>query len=433
MSKNTSTASSKKRVIVVGGGMAGLAAAYELAKQDAITVQLFESNDYLGGRVRSLPVNRQMVDFGGFIIYPWYQNYNRIIEELQLKEQIERVALKQIYYEMESGTYTAFSDIKFPLRETAKVYPKLAWPVFQQKDLDEPDLDVFDQRTVSEHYRHILESTEESMLERYTNIVAQGYCYGAVDKYKMAFLAPIIRFNYMHGDIRSSYFFRYGNYHVPEAMAGSIETNGGSIHLNSPVTQVSDRTITVNGTQYSADAIVFAQTVDASLYSQILPDTPIECEYTHFYTLTVETEQLSSVNGNTDWGAAFYEPVDSESLQVLSAINMGALYSNRLANYINLNIIVRDSSQQLSQEQLFAQVETQLELLFPGTSFKRSAQMKHWEQTMPVAQERFVQQVRAAQGKNGYFFAGDFMGGPSMEVATTTGVKAAERVTSYLS
>ena len=47
---------------------------------------------------------------------------------------------------------------------------------------------------------------------------------------------------------------------------------------------------------------------------------------------------------------------------------------------------------------------------------------------MPVAQEAFVQAVRDAQGKQGYFFAGDFLGAPSIETAIATGNAAAERV-----
>ena len=47
---------------------------------------------------------------------------------------------------------------------------------------------------------------------------------------------------------------------------------------------------------------------------------------------------------------------------------------------------------------------------------------------MPVANEAFVEQVRQAQGDNRYFFAGDYLGSPSMETALTTGIRAAEMV-----
>ena len=44
--------------IVVGGGIAGVAAAVELSKAGQ-KVALFEANDYLGGRLKTTPVNLQ--------------------------------------------------------------------------------------------------------------------------------------------------------------------------------------------------------------------------------------------------------------------------------------------------------------------------------------------------------------------------------------
>lgn len=44
--------------IVVGGGMAGVAAAVELAKAGQ-KVAVFEANSYLGGRLKTTPVNLQ--------------------------------------------------------------------------------------------------------------------------------------------------------------------------------------------------------------------------------------------------------------------------------------------------------------------------------------------------------------------------------------
>jgi len=47
---------------------------------------------------------------------------------------------------------------------------------------------------------------------------------------------------------------------------------------------------------------------------------------------------------------------------------------------------------------------------------------------MPISREDFVKKVRQAQGKQGIYFAGDFMGCPSMEAAVATGIRASEKL-----
>ena len=43
------------RIVVVGGGIAGLAAAHELADRDGVEVTVLEASDDLGGKVRTAP------------------------------------------------------------------------------------------------------------------------------------------------------------------------------------------------------------------------------------------------------------------------------------------------------------------------------------------------------------------------------------------
>ena len=53
---------------------------------------------------------------------------------------------------------------------------------------------------------------------------------------------------------------------------------------------------------------------------------------------------------------------------------------------------------------------------------------EEWPHAMPVSDELFVETVRALQGVGDCYFAGDYLGCPSMEVAVTTGLEAAELV-----
>jgi uncharacterized protein with NAD-binding domain and iron-sulfur cluster len=51
----------RKRVAVLGGGVAGLSAAHELAERD-FEVDVYERKPVLGGKARSIPVPGSSVD-----------------------------------------------------------------------------------------------------------------------------------------------------------------------------------------------------------------------------------------------------------------------------------------------------------------------------------------------------------------------------------
>ncbi|MEK9873330.1 MAG: FAD/NAD(P)-binding protein [Betaproteobacteria bacterium] len=56
-----------KKVVVIGGGWAGLSAASELCHR-GIKVDLFESNEYLGGRARSIKIDDLELDNGPHLV-----------------------------------------------------------------------------------------------------------------------------------------------------------------------------------------------------------------------------------------------------------------------------------------------------------------------------------------------------------------------------
>src|SRR5689334_19996450 len=77
-------AATAPRIVVVGGGLAGLTAAYRL-KQAGYAAQLFEASDRLGGRcwtIRGAFADGQIAEHGGELIDTGHTEMRHLVQEL---------------------------------------------------------------------------------------------------------------------------------------------------------------------------------------------------------------------------------------------------------------------------------------------------------------------------------------------------------------
>ena len=421
----------KKTIAVVGGGLAGLTAAYTLLKEGNVDVHVFEEKPFLGGRVQSREVRGRKIDFGGFLIYPWYTESHKLFEEIDIEKLLVKTPLSDIFYFLgNDGVAQKEDDITFPLGESAVLWAKSLLKILPTPDLARPSLELFERKTISDYLRSAIGDEEHAgVYESFFDTVAQGYCYGPADQVKAAFMAPIVRQITFHGDVESTSFFPEGCETIADHLVDKIFALGGHIHLNTPITGIDGMTLQSGDQQFEVDSVIFAQTVSKDLYSQILPSVDTECWYTHFVTVAVELLQTPVVGGTQDWGAVFYAPNIALPEQTVSMINAESLYGSQLSSCVILNILLRNrGSEVFDDAELQSLVHRELHRLSFDVQDDKILAHIHWTQTMPVSQEAFVQSVRDVHGKNGIYFAGDFLGAPSMETAITTGRRAAEDV-----
>ncbi len=419
-----------KHIAIVGGGMAGLTAAYTLLKTKKFRVSLYESNALLGGRVQSRIVNGQNVDFGGFLIYPWYKQGHKLFKELGVDALLTKTPLEDIYYVLRGASPTKQADIPFPPSDTFKLWGKSIGKILGSTSLAEPNLNRFGRKTIANYLRTALKRPEHAgMYESFFDTVEQGYCYGPVLENKMAFMAPMVQKTTLHGDVKTSFFFPNGIEHATNALAEHIQKMGGTIHVNTEITGVEQTTLKTSTQSFEHDAILFAQTVTDPLYQQILPTVRPEVWYTHFLTVAVSLSEMPQIAESQKWGAIFYESLDEIPNQTLSVVNLATLHGAALERCVLMNIILRNvSTDELAQETVHALAEAEIQRLYPNLRMENVLEYVHWKKTMPVAEESFVEAVRHTQGINNYYFAGDYLGAPSIETAITTGLLAANRI-----
>jgi protoporphyrinogen oxidase len=418
-----------KHSLIIGAGLAGLATGYTLTKAGH-KVTIIEKESYPGGRVRSLPIDGHMVDFGGFIIYPWYKQYHRLIKELGLKKQLRDIPLSTVYYELEKDVYTPDNKLSFPITDMAKLYAKtLPKMIRYQMDIAKPALHIFKNQSVAEYIRETLEINHAGMYETFSDIVCQGYCYGPVTQYKMAVVAPVVLNTTFRGNLKDSVYFFGNNGLFAYALADYITSHGGEIKYNEEVTELKQNELKTTTQTYTADSIICASRINKTLLSHVAPNIPVDCPYTKFYNTVIKCDVIPQTNGADTWGAVFYLPDITKPLQILSSVNVREMLGGETNGlYINLNIIDRTNKKTLSNKELQKQIQEDVQRIFPNVQSAEVVESIHWTQTMPIAEESFIESIRKIQGNNNVWFAGDYLGSPSMETALQTGIIAAKEI-----
>lgn len=407
----------EKKVIIVGAGLAGLSAAYELCKQKNIDLHIIEEKSEVGGRVCTKKINACPVDFGAFIIYPWYKRFNELILELKCKTQLKKIPLSEVYYDIgdDSGLQN-YDAVKLPLSKSIKFFVKTFPEIFVNNKPAQPRLSNFKGLNVKKYFTKKLNLKKNDQYLNMLDTILQGYCYASIDDYKMAFLAATIHQNVLHGDLSTAFYFPKGTQAFAEKMAKTIKANGGKFHLNTKVLSVSKNKLVTDKGDFSADAIVFAKTAS-------------DIKYTHFITALVEFKSTVSIDNDKNWGACMYRENTEHKLPILSSINLKELYSDKMKHFVTINIKVRDDKVlPLTNMELLKVIHPQLKFRFPNAEPIRIVEMINWKNAMPVSDEKTVDKLNKNQGHNAHYYAGDFMGCPSMETALMTGKNAAKKL-----
>ena len=90
-----------KSVVVIGGGLAGLACAYELS-QRGFVVTLLEKSPQLGGKIASWQIEAAgetfMMEHGFHGFFPQYYNLNSLVTELGINDHFQSLHSYAVVY-----------------------------------------------------------------------------------------------------------------------------------------------------------------------------------------------------------------------------------------------------------------------------------------------------------------------------------------------
>jgi squalene-associated FAD-dependent desaturase len=264
MPKKQSQEKLDNRVIIVGGGWAGLAAAIELGRHN-IPVIVLESAKQLGGRARSVHLGKLHIDNGQHMLLGAYESTLNCLHHIGVNESdvFERQPLS-LQWLRPNGNPVSLSTLKLP----APLH--LAWALFRAKGLclnDRLSALNFCRRLQKINFTLEIDCDVETLLKKYhqspeiIKAIWEPLCLGALNTQIYEASAQIFlrtlgdSFNHSRKDSDILLTKRDLGSIFPEPASDYIETHRGSVRLGQRVTELNISDGSVTGVQLSEQQI----------------------------------------------------------------------------------------------------------------------------------------------------------------------------------
>lgn len=447
----------RKPVIIVGGGVAGLVAAYTLKKR-GINVILFEENDRAGGRLRGDQVDGFYIDEGADFFCSSYDVVFRMCEELNLP--LVRSVMKLGWYRNEkwivsSPIYSLGSAIRrlTALWKLGFITPRSIRPMIRIA------------RSIKEESEYLNFSSGSRIVELDGECDAGAYMdsVGVPESLRVTFRGFL---EMTMGDVESmgsAYMRTYlaemlikaDQIYVPEKGAGAlahalIDACGEIVHVSKPVLKVVVTDGVATGVVLEdgfveADAVICA--TPATAVPRIIPELPYEIRYT--------LENVSYSRGcrvvigldrpplPPGWNGALY-PEDDTPLLLDRSINLPACVPPGKST---LDLLVgRERA-----EQLFSLDDDQIKRQMLHDARRRPpprsnlpaddeglfTRVYRWKEAVCMGRPHMfkeIDKVRHQLNKEviNLFLAGDYMRVPSVNGAMASGIGVAKQAAEWL-
>lgn len=235
--------SSDKRVVVIGGGPAGLTVAYELSKLD-LAPTVLEKNDKVGGLARTEQYKGFHFDLGGHRFFTKVKEVKRFWEEILSDDFLVRPRLSRIYYQRKFFYYplkpgNALKGLG--IFESILIFLSyLKWQLFPYRQEE-----TFEQWVTNRFGRRLFQTFFKTYTEKVwgipcSELKAEWAAQRIKDlSLKTALLSMIIRpKNTIKTLIEEFHYPRLGPGMMWGAVKDQIERRGGNVRLESDVTQI---------------------------------------------------------------------------------------------------------------------------------------------------------------------------------------------------
>jgi oxygen-dependent protoporphyrinogen oxidase len=428
----------KKHIVVIGGGMAGCAAAHSLCKQ-GYKVTIVEQNDHLGGRMHSERVSDLTFEMGAVFLTSFYTNVLSFLRETGLDKDLQSRNSESFIVRngvplsaKRLSTYFGSAWLSFgaKLRLIKEVFLLIpAWSRLGAHEMRHAD--VFDTRSVAERFSG---KYGKELLSYLFEPVLNGYMYWSPERTSQAFLMILLKAAVMQ---RRTYILKNGLRQIPERAAKGCE-----VLLSHSVTRVNrkadgEHVVTIVGPKgkrtLTADGIVCATTASAvpKIFSGLTPEQTDFFSSITYSSTAVAVYRVKRSQPTETYGMA-YPRAEKQPIAAMTVLSDTSPVANMVKIYASGSIgmdLIRKSDKEIHNI-----VTKPLSVDLTSALKSGEWQIQRWQEAIPEFNVGHLRKLRVfANGEieipnSKIVFAGDYIGGPFVEGAFTSGVEAAARL-----
>jgi protoporphyrinogen oxidase len=426
--------SDKKRVAVVGAGIAGLACAYVL-KEKGFDVVVFEKNPTVGGRMSSRTKDGYIFDLGADHLCDLYDRIKFYCSEFGIPWEKMRFLKYQL---LKNGKLVSFTE---GIGALSKL--RLTWQFFLAKSAGNfLHLDELAKHDTDNAHAYMKRWAGKEVADYYVDAFTSTYQFHRAEEISVGALKGILKSITTEPNRWHLHRTKGGMQALPDAFASRLD-----VKLASPIQQVTGGTSVAvrkqDGSEEIFDAVVLASQATASnkIYSNPTPK---------------QSEVLTHSNYASTISIAF--KVDRKLLPDTAVVWVPFVENAAISGYVNEAMKGEETTQDgktllcvwlheafaktligKSDEEIFAAVKPELIKACPWISTIDQLQnhdLERWIDAMPKFShghlERINDFMQSEQGANNIFLCGDYMNGPWTEGALRNGERVAEQVATKL-
>lgn len=429
----------KQHIVVIGGGIAGTAAANHLSKK-GYKVTLVEKNDRLGGRIHSVTRDEFTFELGAGFITSIYKNIFQFLRESELDKNLtirksrSAVIKNSMVYPLSVPT---FLDKNFlSLTSSSLLFALFSKVFFHWNKLDTNAMWKAypnNKESVAELFQ---KKNSQQILDYLIQPMLDGYFYWDAKNTSDAMLLLLLKTGMQRG---KTYTLKNGLQQIPELLAKDCD-----VLLSHEVKQIkrnkSTYEIITSKKTLKADGIICATT--ASVIPKILSFlTSQQRDFfanIHYSSTVVVAKTYKNMLIPQNFAIA-YPRKDGTNLGTITFV----------ADKTSQTTLIKLFASGLTSKSLSSESDSTIEKLltkdaqvsrdyFDASLPASSIIVRRWAEALPeFSVEHFKHLKSFMRGEFDFkneriVFAGDYLGGPFMEGAFTSGLQAAFNLEEHL-